>query len=333
MRIRLKDRHRLSQVNAPGPATVRSALRNYMGVLDLTSAQFAERIQRGESTVNLFLQNRYLKVGSDDSMMRKHIWDYLERNPIEGGGDVLPETSGQLFRTRNVEIISQYLAAACDDGEVCLLYGPPGTQKTFVLSHLIAERNREKKNPALYVYASVDMGHRALLKRIGRAAGVFVLTNAERVMFSLLGEFRKRARPPAIVVDEAQHLKVASLEILRELHDRSGCGLVLAGSHNLYQNFLRGRALLEQWLSRIDHQEPLPGLLESEVREISRRELGNGQPANLSNALVGKIVAACSVEDIFARGLDGKPRATKYLSARRLVKFLGRVKRSKRDAA
>jgi DNA transposition AAA+ family ATPase len=278
------------------------------------------------------MQDRYHLVANGDLMIRRLIWDYLERNPIAPGAGLLPENAGRLFRTRNFRIISTYLAAACDEGEVCLLYGPPGTQKTFVLSHQLAERNREKKTQALYVYASVNMTPRSLLKRIGREAGVFVnLASNERLISSILAEFRARKRAPAVVVDEAQHLGIPSLEILRELHDRSGCGLVLAGSHNLFENFMRGRAQLEQWLSRIDHKDPLPGLLEDEVRDISCRELGNGQPAKLGEAQVKKIVAACSVEDIFARGADGKPHVAKYLSVRRLVKFLGQVRKSKTE--
>jgi len=334
MRVNAEDRHRLGQVKAPDSGTVRAALRNYLGVMDLTAGQFAERIRRGESTIHLFMRGDYGRVAADDSLIRRLIWDYLERNPIAANVGGLPQSSGRLFRTKNFRIIAGYLAASCDEGEVCLLYGPPGTQKTFVLSHEIAGRNREKKNPAIYVYASVNMTPRALLKRIGREAGVYVnLASNERIISSILAEFRSRKRPPAIVVDEAQHLSIPALEILRELHDRSGCGLVLAGSHNLYENFLRGRAQLEQWLSRIDHKDPLPGLLEDEVREISCRELGNGQPAELSEARVKKIVAACNVEDIFARGADGKPQAVKYLSVRRLVKFLGQVKKKKQEVA
>jgi DNA transposition AAA+ family ATPase len=330
MRVRAYDRNRLSHVDAPDSSTVREALKNYMGVMDLTPAQFAERTQRGESTINLFLQDRYRKVGADDLMIRKLIWDYLERNPIAPDGGALPGCPGRLFRTKNYRIISEYLTSACDEGAVCLLYGPPGTQKTFALSHLIAQRNREGKTPAIYIYASESMTPRALLKRVGQGAGVFVnLQGLDRIMGSILANFKSRDRAPAVVIDEGQHLTIPVLEIARELHDRSGCGLLLAGSHNLYDKLLRGRARLEQWLSRIDYKDPLPGLLEDEVREISRRELGNGQPAKLNEAQMRSIMAACAIEDIFARGADGKPRVAKYLSVRRLVKFLSQVKKSR----
>ncbi|MCL5743187.1 MAG: AAA family ATPase, partial [Acidobacteria bacterium] len=145
--------------------------------------------------------------------------------------------------------------------------------------------------------------------------------------------FGRMERPPVVVMDEAQHLDVHCLEILRELHDRSGCGLVLAGSHNLFENFLRGRQQLEQWLSRIDHKDPLPGLLEDEVAQIATRELSNGQPANLSAKKLKEIVAACRVEDIFGRDAAGKRAAREYLSVRRLVKFLAQVKEAKQEHA
>jgi len=327
VRVTVAERHRLSTVTAPGGDKVRTALRRYLAISDMPVVQVAEQIHRGESTVNIFLQNRYQELAGNDELIRKTIWDYLERYPIDPAGEGIRLAQGRLFETENFRIIGRYLGAACERGEVCLLYGPPGTQKTFALSHLIAERFRQKKNDALYVYASHRMLPMALLKRIGRAAGVFVnLLGRDRVLNGILSEFSRRPSPPAVVVDEAQHLPIGALEILRELHDRSGCGLVLAGSHNLFENFLRGRQYLEQWLSRIDSKDPLPGLLECEVREIAARELGNGQPAKLGEKQLKAILSACRVDDVFARGEDGRVSPRKYLSVRRLVKFLGQVK-------
>src|SRR5262249_34929036 len=147
-----------------------------------------------------------------------------------------------LYETKNWSIISAYVSAACERGEVCLLYGPPGTQKTFVLSRLVSDRNRTRKNDAIYVYASQDMRPIALLKRVAQALGVFSqVKTIEGLTTGIVRELLRRETIPAVIVDEAQHLGVDALELLRELHDRTACGLVLAGSHNLFENFLRGR--------------------------------------------------------------------------------------------
>ena len=338
MRLTHSDRHRLSQVDAPDSETVRTALRNYMGVLDLTKSQFAEQIHRGESTMNLFLRGDYSKVAEDDTMIRKTVWDYLQRHPLAPAGSGNGARRARLFQTENYRRIRKYFQAACQHGEVVLLYGPPGTQKTFTLRHLIVELFRQKKENAVYVYASDQMPIRALFKRVGRELGIFVnLASNDRILTSILAEIGRRKERTVLVVDEAQHLDVHCLEKLREIYDRTEveqgrpCGLVLAGSHNLYENFLRGRAQLEQWLSRIDHKDPLPGLLEDEVRQIAERELSNGRPAKLGERQLKALVETCRVDDIFARGADGKPTPVKYLSVRRLVKTLAQFQAAKQE--
>jgi hypothetical protein len=281
----------------------------------------ADRLGKGRSTFTKFLYGRY--PGNDD-WMRRACWDFLGRHPI--APPTLHRRSGRLFATQNYRRIRRYFLRAAERGEVALLYGPPGTQKTFVLEELIAELHRSGRNGAYYVYASDRMRALALVKRLGRAAGLFTnYSDIERMLSSVLHHFAQQ-NGVTVIVDEAQHLDVHCLEILRELHDRSGCGLVLAGSHNLYENFLRGRTHLEQWLSRIDYKDPLPGLSEDEVAAIAARELGNGHPAKLSKEQVEKIVRACRVEDVFARDAAGKPQVREYLSVRRLVKTIAQLK-------
>jgi DNA transposition AAA+ family ATPase len=300
-----------------------------MARADMTREEFAERIDYSRSAVVHFLRDAYHEIAESDILFRSAAWEYLQRHPVE----VARENVGRLFVTQNYKRIRQYIFAAAERGQVCLLYGPPGTQKSFVIEYLVAERNREKKNDLISVYASIKMPPRALLHRIALATGGAIPQRSrEQLLAGLIRYFRSRPSPGAIIVDEAQHLGIEALEILRELNDRGHCGLVLAGSHNLYENFLRGRQHLEQWLSRIDHKEPLPGLLEKEAEEIARRELGNGEPAEISKIRLDKIVAACRVDDIFARDKEGKPALRKYLSVRRLVKIIAQLKEAKEAA-
>jgi DNA transposition AAA+ family ATPase len=196
-----------------------------------------------------------------------------------------------------------------------------------VLDHLICQLHREKKQLAGYVYASADMRPLPLLKRIGRALGVPVRAQTkERLVNTIVTSFARMEQVPAIVIDEAQHLDVTCLEIVRELHDLSGCGIVLAGSHMLLQGFMRAdrKGHLEQLLSRIDHRDELPGLREDEVRKIAEREWGK----KLGEKFIGKLVEQCRVEDIFA-----SKEMRSYLSVRRLVKAIAQYKSEKEEAA
>ena len=104
-------------------------------------------------------------------------------------------------------------------GEVCLLYGPPGVQKSFTLEHLVAERHRAGQDDALYVYASVRMTPFGLMRRLSRQAGIHLGGFKEQVIANFLGWCSSREKPPAIVVDEAQHLTVDALDTVFEIDD------------------------------------------------------------------------------------------------------------------
>jgi len=327
MTASLKDAARAAASPPPPFRKVHDAARDYLERTDMAASELADRIGYGISTTRTWLQGNYKKVAASDVCIRAAIWEFMERHPLESRD----QPKGRLFETENVRHISRVFRRAIEHGEIVLLYGPPGTQKTFALEHLICAQHREKEQLAVYVYGSAGMTALALLKRIGRAAGVRIgRWDRESILRNVIDALVRRDAMPAIVADEAQHLSVECLEILREIHDRCGCGLVLAGSHNLLQLFMRPdrRPHLEQWLSRIDHRDQLPGLQEDEVREIAARELGNGQPAKLSDKFLNTLIEECRVEDIFASS-----EARSYLSVRRLVKLLAQYKAKKEAAA
>jgi DNA transposition AAA+ family ATPase len=330
MALSCTGRERLRDLDLPSTREVIDQTRAYAARADLTVLEFADRIGYARSSLNLFLQGKYDQVASNDLAIRAALCDFMQRNPLSPR----VKASGRLFETENVRIMRRYFTAAVERGEIALIYGPPGTQKSFTLCHLIAERNLQKKNDAVYVYASDNMTPMALIKRIGREAGAVIgARERDRCIKNLLDALGRQGQTPALIIDEAQHLPVSALELIRELHDRSGCGVVLAGSHDLFEKFMKSRAQLEQWLSRIDHKEPLPGLLEEEAREIAARELGNGHPAKLSDKQIQAFISASRVDDVFARGTDGRLAPRKYLSVRRLVKVLAQVKAAKERVA
>jgi DNA transposition AAA+ family ATPase len=331
MAISRQERERVAKLKVQGAEQILLRVREYLGRTGMTYGDFAHRVGYAEIAVRKFMVGSYDQLAGTDLYLRAAVQEYLDQHPLVPGGS---QNGRKLFETENYRLIRSYFLAAVERAEVALLYGPPGTQKTFVLEYLVAERNLQGKDDAVYVYASDDMKPMTLFRRIARAAGAWVLgSNIDRLLSNLLFRFSELPHPPAVIVDEAQHLGIHALEYVRELHDRSGCGLVLAGSHSLLENFLRGRSHLEQWLSRIDHKDPLPGLQDGEIEEIASRELSNGQPARLSAKKLEKLLRACRVDDVFFRGPDGKVIPRKYLSVRRLVKYLAQVKEQKQHEA
>jgi DNA transposition AAA+ family ATPase len=80
-----------------------------------------------------------------------------------------------------------------------------------------------------------------------------------------------------IIIDEANHLDIEAMELLRYVYDRGRLGVVLIGTLRLYEIFTNGSrpaSELEQLWSRVGICELLPGLTEYEARQIIQQALG-----------------------------------------------------------
>jgi type II secretory pathway predicted ATPase ExeA len=230
----------------------------------------------------------------------------MEKHPIE----LLQENNGKLYETENVRLVRKCFYEALDGKRACYFRGAPGSQKTFVLQHLIAELNRGEisKNGngrrAFYVRARNGISPSQMMKRIAEAAGSLMAGDIDHVLRNL--RFDLGRRKVIFVIDEAQALDIACLETLRELHDMPPhCGLLFAGSHELEKTF--NRLDMEQWHSRIRQGAELPGVSEDEAEFIICSELGQ-QPKEKVQALIKK----CYATDL------RKGREVKYISARTL---------------
>ena len=324
----------LRSVNPPSHEKCVARANEFIARRGLTAAQFAAEVNRefgraGVSTMLIYLRGDYPKHSGRDNdtrWMDARVWDFCNRNwpkPKELGH------AEPMLATRGYRQIRKCFHAAVEEGVNSLIYGPPSAEKSFVLENLIAERRTAGKNDAVYVYCDPGITPFPLLSRVCREAETWVARawTREHLMSALIAAFESRPYPPALIFDEAQHLPVETLEVIRALHDRTrrkerpGCGIILAGSHNLYRDFLRPdrRPQLEQWLSRLPNRIQLCGMTRDEVIEIAAIAWGNGKKAKFTPAQEEKLLEACAVEDLYASDADGKSAPRTYYSARRLL--------------
>jgi DNA transposition AAA+ family ATPase len=320
---------KLEAVQTPDYQTVAAKASEWLTRMGLAPQDLASRLGIGESTLRMFLYGRYGELGGgrDTHFICARIWPFITaRWPKEEEA----AEPGQLLETRGYRKIRECLEEAIDDGAISILYGPPSSEKSFVLENLCAQF-REAGRGAIYIYCGPRHTPTALLKDIARSSDVWMRLNFFRAhMEALRSEFLSRKTPPALVFDEAQHLSVESLEAIRELHDRTrragrkGCGIVLAGSHSLHRDFESAarRSSLEQWLSRISYRIQLEGMTKDEALTIAARAFGNGKPAKLSEAQREACLKRCTVTDAYAN----PPRA--YFSSRRLLEYIRQQKKN-----
>lgn len=241
----------------------------------------------------------------------------------------------EMLQTKSYQILRERLDEAFEEGINAIVYGPPSSEKSYVLESLCAQSN-SKGRPVIYVYCPPRCTETHLYRAIAEAADIEVRSHHRwGCRYAILANLRARAELPVIVLDEAQHLDVDALEGVRQLHDltrrdgRRGVGVILAGSHSLLRDFLRPlrRSQLEQLLSRIPYRMQLQGMTKQEVLTLAARALGNGKPAKLSEEVQKTLLERCTVQDPYFIGEDGKPALRPYFSSRRLLEYIRQQKK------
>jgi DNA transposition AAA+ family ATPase len=131
-------RRQLLETSLPESTEVRLELQDYLARTGMTPPDFARRINYARETVYQFLNGHYSRISSNDGLIRTAIRDFIAAHPIATPAI----SSGKLYETENARLLRRYFYEALDHGRAYYLYGAPGTQKTYVLQHLIAELNR-----------------------------------------------------------------------------------------------------------------------------------------------------------------------------------------------
>jgi DNA transposition AAA+ family ATPase len=317
MALSSEQRRKLLERELPNIKAVRAQLQDYMERTGLQTADMARRINYSTVSLYHFMQGRYDSIAGTSAQIRAAIVDFIAAYPIKP----ITESDGKLYETENVRLIRETFYQALEGRRAYYFRGAPGSQKSFVLQHLIAELNCAEisKNGhgrrAFYVYCPHRVRPTQLMKEVAIAAGSIPSGDVRRIIRNI--RFDLNGRKALFVFDEAQHLDVSCLETVRELLDMPPrCGLLFAGSHEIEKTF--NRLDMNQLHDRIRKGRELPGLSEEEAGQIIRGELGD-----VKQPKVDALVKQCYQTDMH------KGRDVKYISARLLFFALQAIQERK----
>src|SRR5450756_1825784 len=181
-------RRQLLEASLPEATEVRLELQDYLARTGMAPPDFARRINYARETVYSFLNGNYSWISSNDGPIRAAIRGFIAAHPIA----TPVVSSGKLYETENARLLRQYFYEALDHGRAYFLYGAPGTQKTYVLQHLIAELNRSEiaKNGegrrAYYVYVRQGIHSLDLMKRVAQSCGAIGMGTVDPVSYTHL---------------------------------------------------------------------------------------------------------------------------------------------------
>ncbi len=151
-------------------------------------------------------------------------------------------------------------------------------------------KERNNHGRSVYVVAPAYGGTRALMMDIAAAVGVNRNQSIGQMHQAILRAFNKNR---ILIVDEAHRLlpndrriNPVNLEILRDLHDRSGCGLALLATQRFDVELKKSEYMFEQLLGRIGMPVRLPRKLkEADIAPLLRQYVSRPSARTMEAAM------------------------------------------------
>lgn len=159
--------------------------------------------------------------------------------------------------------------------KIALVYGEHGLGKTQTILWWA------NKNDAVYIRANQGMSSRWLLSEIAEELGESPFWHTQET-FSLI-ENNLKQNPKIIIVDEVDYLiEKNTIETLRDLHDNTGCPIVLVGMGSVDKKIARFKHLEDRIYEKICFTHFTPNDIKQIIEELSEVEFDNSSIEFLS---------------------------------------------------
>ncbi|MBB2160115.1 AAA family ATPase [Gluconacetobacter sacchari] len=248
-----------NQNGAPDDDALRQRVREAMEARGLTRRQVADAMGEAYQTFSAWLNGTY-NGDNEKRVERARRWlDGLARRDRERS--LVPSVPG-FVQTRTASRLFAVLEGAQFGPDMGLIAGNAGVGKTMAIEAYAAQNN----NVWVITATPKKISPSAILDELAEQQGVQERgTRQERAVLRQLS-----GSSGLIVVDEAQHLSVPGIEMLRSIHDQAKVGVVLSGNAPLIGKIdgLGRTADHAQIFSRIGHRRNVGAPLQSDVCPI-----------------------------------------------------------------
>jgi putative bacteriophage DNA transposition protein B len=245
--------------------TVNKALQQKLDEFKAKSGMNQTMLARGigvsPASISMYLNDTYAEKGGKYETIEPKIEAFLE---VQESKAQREELVLGFVSTKTTRRISEVMRDAHEAGDTVVIYGQAGLGKTQ------AVKNYCEKNPAaILIEANPSFTALVLMRKLAAAAKVSTVGSLNDLFESVSDRLRDSGR--LIVVDEAENLPLRALEIIRRLHDDTGCGLVLSGMPRLVANLRGKHGELVQLYSRVSVALNLgDSMPDEELEQIAR---------------------------------------------------------------
>lgn len=213
----------------------------------LNQSQIARGIGCAPAAVSMYLSGTYGERNGNYQTLEPKIEAFLAMQESKAKRE---ELEIGFVSTKTTRRIAEVMRDAHEGGEVAVIYGQAGLGKTQAVKHYC-----EQNPAAVLIEANPSFTALVLMRKLATACKLMNTGSLNDLFEAVADRLRDSGR--LIVVDEAENLPLRALEILRRLHDETGCGLVMSGMPRLVANLRGKHGELVQLYSRVSVALPL----------------------------------------------------------------------------
>ncbi len=221
-----EDLEQALDVHALDQESFRNLVRHVLADTGFSQAHAARQAGVSQSAFNQWLKGRYK---GDNGRIERKLLKWLRSRDRASTLRALVPDQPSWVETPTAKKITTALSYAQSMGDIAVVYGCAGAGKTSTF------HNYQATSPNVWI-ATMAPSSAALgpcLRRIAETVGMqrpvlSVARCSDAIRAQVMGT------GGILIVDEAQHLQVRSLEEIRSIHDETGIGLCIAGNELVY---------------------------------------------------------------------------------------------------
>lgn len=256
---------------------LRELIVNHMKKKSLSNADVARAIDKSSTAVNQWLNEKY--AGRNDAI-EKAVEDFLEIEAEREKAECYKENFVDITNAKKVMAIARRIHR---HDEIGVIVGDAGVGKTSSL------REYQKRNSGvIFVEAEPGYTRSEVVKDIHEQLGFDGIGGLATLRRDIIRKLKDSHR--LLIIDEAEYLTSATVDIVRRLHDKTGgtFGIIFAGLPRLMSNIAGHKHQHAQLYSRLDRVIELDELSVMDVKEIINNNFPAGNEhvvlyTNLSN--------------------------------------------------
>ena len=243
--------------------TLRADVAAEMEASGLTQATVAREAGISSSQAGGFIHNNYTgDMAAAAGRLEKWLQSRKRRASLD---QMLPEQRGWIQTPTAKRILSNLLYSH-HTGTIGVVYGGAGLGKTQTARHY----SEQARNIWLVTMTPSSAKLGGCLRRLARALGIKSPSIWPEVLETQIIDALTATRG-LLIVDEAQHETIESLESLRSIQEASGVGMVLMGNSSVYARLTGGsrQAHFAQLFSRIARRTALARATEADAEAMA----------------------------------------------------------------